>query len=94
MITSVTKASVQDETSLVLYADDTALIFDNVEKLKEAINIINQYSNAHEIKINAAKTRCLTTARRIRRFALAMLENKVTASMIASYNERTRQAKT
>ena len=49
------------EMGIILYADDTVLVFDNPKKLQLAVNQLNQYCMNHEIQINIPKTNIFST---------------------------------
>ena len=52
------------EHNIILYADDTVLIHNNLAELQKSIDEISKYCDIHGIKINANKTKCMIIGKR------------------------------
>ena len=50
-------------TSTILYADDTVLLFESKDQLQQAINHLQDYCTDHEIRLNINKTKYFSTRR-------------------------------
>jgi hypothetical protein len=50
-------------TSTILYADDTVLLFETKKGLQKALDTLQEYCKKHEIRINTGKTKYFTTCR-------------------------------
>ena len=51
------------QTNILLYADDTVLLYEKVEELQQAIDILVKYCREHDIEINVKKTKCFTNVK-------------------------------
>jgi hypothetical protein len=47
------------DTGILLYADDTVVICDSLNKLQSTVTLIQQFCWEHEISINIKKTKCM-----------------------------------
>ena len=56
----------QTDSSALLYADDTVLLFETSTGLQQAVNKLVEYCDELEVEINAKKTKLFTTGKRLK----------------------------